>query len=168
LKAYTRSDTLQNKFIDLTLAWTLRVIASRIALPRFKAPSLHITIQADNDFYSQQSSLAARGLETTRESLRLLPRFCPTETSLQEVHKTGLGSSAALVTSLVASLLVHFGVADLDVGVDRVLVHNLAQFCHCLAQGKIGSGFDVSSAVFGSHYYTRFSPDILAPALDVL
>ena len=42
--------------------------------------------------------------------------------------------------------------ADLD------LVHNLAQFCHCIAQGsavayhlgKIGSGFDVSAAVYGS------------------
>jgi phosphomevalonate kinase len=29
------------------------------------------------------------------------------------------------------------------------LAHNLAQYCHYKAQGKIGSGFDVSSAVFG-------------------
>jgi phosphomevalonate kinase len=40
-------------------------------------------------------------------------------------------------------------------------VHNLAQFCHFKAQGKVGSGFDVSSAVYGSHVYTRFSPAVL-------
>lgn len=36
---------------------------------------------------------------------------------------------------------------------------------HSLAQGKIGSGFDVSSACFGSQVYTRFSPVHLDPLL---
>ncbi|KAG0296221.1 phosphomevalonate kinase [Linnemannia gamsii] len=40
-------------------------------------------------------------------------------------------------------------------------LHNIAQFVHCLAQGKVGSGFDVSSAVWGSHTYRRFSPEVL-------
>lgn len=48
---------------------------------------------------------------------------------------------------------------------DLDLVHNLAQFSHCLAQGKVGSGFDISSAVYGTHTYRRFSPSILAPLL---
>lgn len=43
----------------------------------------------------------------------------------------------------------------------RRLAHNLAQYVHCLAQGKVGSGFDVSSAVFGSQIYTRFDPAVL-------
>jgi phosphomevalonate kinase len=42
----------------------------------------------------------------------------------------------------------------------------LAQLCHCAAQGKIGSGFDVSAAVYGSHKYSRFSPEILTPLLN--
>jgi hypothetical protein len=46
------------------------------------------------------------------------------------------------------------------------LVHSLAQLAHCLAQGKVGSGFDVSSAVYGSHLYRRFSPSILTPLMD--
>jgi phosphomevalonate kinase len=29
------------------------------------------------------------------------------------------------------------------------LLHNVAQIAHCAAQGKIGSGFDVSCAVCG-------------------
>lgn len=41
------------------------------------------------------------------------------------------------------------------------LVHNVAQYCHCLAQGKVGSGFDVSSAVWGSQVYRKFGPDAL-------
>lgn len=93
---------------------------------------------------------------------------------LDEVHKTGLGSSAALVTSLVGALLRYFLPASLmDEAhayrgrcMGRDLVHALAQFCHCLAQGKIGSGFDVSSAVYGSQIYRRFQPEILATALS--
>ena len=40
-------------------------------------------------------------------------------------------------------------------------VHNLAQAAHCAAQGKVGSGFDVAAAVYGSCLYRRFSPAIL-------
>jgi phosphomevalonate kinase len=41
-------------------------------------------------------------------------------------------------------------------------LHNLAQAAHCAAQGKVGSGFDVAAAVYGTCIYTRFSPSILA------
>eukprot|EP01117_Protostelium_nocturnum_P016201 TRINITY_DN6363_c0_g1_i4.p1 TRINITY_DN6363_c0_g1~~TRINITY_DN6363_c0_g1_i4.p1 ORF type:complete len:321 (-),score=69.44 TRINITY_DN6363_c0_g1_i4:27-989(-) len=99
------------------------------------------------------------------------------------MKKTGLGSSAALVTSLSAALLSFFNLVQLpnsedpsfsslqrDGNVEKVkslhFVHNVAQFCHCLAQGKIGSGFDISSAVFGSQRYVRFSPSIIQPLLS--
>lgn len=81
-----------------------------------------------------------------------------------------MGSSAALITSIVTALLLKFGViseagfAKLD-GHDRVLAHNTAQMVHCLAQGKVGSGFDVSAAVFGSQIYTRFDPEVLQPLM---
>jgi hypothetical protein len=82
------------------------------------------------------------------------------------VAKTGLGSSAALTTSLVSSLLQFFDVtrvglrADSD---DRRVVHNLAQLVHASAQGKIGSGFDVAAAVYG----TPLLPDCLSACLYV-
>lgn len=77
-----------------------------------------------------------------------------------------MGSSAALITSVVSALLLRVGVItpeefsqpDSDA---RKLAHNTAQFVHCFAQGKVGSGFDVSAAVFGSHLYTRFNPALL-------
>jgi phosphomevalonate kinase len=65
------------------------------------------------------------------------------------IKKTGLGSSAALVTSLVGALLQFFRIVDLNVAQPVVSditfpgrsgkyrVHNLAQACHALAQGKV-------------------------------
>jgi phosphomevalonate kinase len=85
------------------------------------------------------------------------------------VAKTGLGSSAALITSLVTALLVQTGLIapdQLASASARHLAHNVAQFVHCLAQGKVGSGFDVSAAAFGSQFYTRFSPAVLQPLMD--
>ncbi|MDP2717991.1 MAG: hypothetical protein Q8P02_04575, partial [Candidatus Micrarchaeota archaeon] len=38
-------------------------------------------------------------------------------------------------------------------------IHHCAQVAHSRAQGKIGSGFDVAAACFGSIEYRRFSPE---------
>jgi phosphomevalonate kinase len=99
---------------------------------------------------------------------------------LPEVHKTGLGSSAALITSLVSALLLHLDIISIEsfssssseggglglASEGRKLAHNVAQYIHCLAQGKVGSGFDVSSAVFGSQVYTRFDPQVIQPLME--
>jgi phosphomevalonate kinase len=82
-----------------------------------------------------------------------------------EISKTGMGSSAALTCALVGSLLNYFGIVNLVNGgsnEDRTLVHNLSQIVHSIAQGKIGSGFDVSSGIFGSQMYSRFDPNIFS------
>ncbi|CAM9794975.1 unnamed protein product [Ectocarpus sp. 6 AP-2014] len=159
--------------------------------------ALAIKLRAHNDFYSQTSQLRARGLPSTSGALATLPPFleCPvSEDGAVVVAKTGMGSSAALVSSLVGALLSFFGAARLPcfdgapdegptgapacgslsgtdaavLGVNESLdlTHNLAQACHCVAQGKVGSGFDVSAAVYGTHTYTRFSPSELADALS--
>lgn len=105
-------------------------------------------------------------------SLAKIPKFAATNCSLADVHKTGLGSSAALITSLASALLVHFSLIppsslknehEADEG--RRLAHNVAQYVHCLAQGKVGSGFDVSSATYGSQIYKRFDPEVLQPLM---
>jgi len=83
---------------------------------------------------------------------------------LWEAHKTGLGSSAALVTAFTGALLSHYlpkAQFDLTTDTSRKRLHNLSQGAHCAAQGKVGSGFDVASAVFGSCLYKRFSPSLL-------
>lgn len=114
--------------------------------------------------------LEALKLPLSATSLPSLPPFSKTNTTLANVHKTGLGSSAALITSLCSALLLHLHAvrpAAFDSTLspadnnEMALVHNVAQYCHCLAQGKVGSGFDVSSAVWGSQVYRKFGPDAL-------
>ncbi|KAI0645502.1 Phosphomevalonate kinase [Trametes meyenii] len=169
----------KNKFVHLALQRTLTLAAelkSVGTLQNTLAHGLDITIVGDNDFYSQRAQLKAHNLPATLGSLSKLPVFNKTGVRLQDVHKTGLGSSAALITSLVSGLLLHLNVIPADsfateggtaaASEGRKLAHNLAQYVHCLAQGKVGSGFDVSAAVFGSQLYTRFDPAVLEPLMN--
>lgn len=50
----------------------------------------------------------------------------------------------------------------MDTEKGQMILHNLAQASHSYAQGKVGSGFDIASAVFGSCLYKRFSPSLLS------
>ena len=117
----------------------------------------------------------------TSSTLASLPRFSPITFNstndlsgliLPEVAKTGLGSSAAMTSAVVAALLHYLQIVHLPCSdenfiheskkEDLDLVHAISQAAHSLAQGKIGSGFDVSAAVFGSQRYVRFSPSLLS------
>ncbi|RIB21875.1 ribosomal protein S5 domain 2-type protein [Gigaspora rosea] len=159
-----------NTFIETVLKHSLSIIANRISSQKFDElilKGLNIYVIGSNDFYSQREQLKNSNLPLNTTSLRTLTPFCKVHTTLKQVHKTGLGSSAAMTTSLVAALFVYFKCVD-NVNDDikeRTLIHNVSQFCHCLAQGKVGSGFDVSAAVWGSHVYKRFSPAILEPVI---
>jgi phosphomevalonate kinase len=117
----------------------------------------------------------------TPEALAALPPFTSItfntgesngENCRPEVAKTGLGSSAAMTTAVVAALLHYLGVVNISSSKDQHqekkdttdldVVHMISQTAHCIAQGKVGSGFDVSSAVYGSHRYVRFSPEVIS------
>lgn len=143
-----------NPFVETTLSYALTYI-DRVAghRPSHSLASARLIILADNDYYSHSES------DTTRSG-----RFAKFPVTLSNANKTGLGSSAALVTSLTASLLVHYLPEDLfsiDSDKGKRTLHNLAQAAHCAAQGKVGSGFDVATAVYGSCRYRRFSPATL-------
>lgn len=73
--------------------------------------------------------------------------------------KSGLGSSAALTAALVGGLLQHLGVFSVE------QVHKVAQTAHATAQGKLGSGFDIAAAVFGTGTYVRFTEALLRPIM---
>ncbi|KAI1821766.1 ribosomal protein S5 domain 2-type protein [Xylaria intraflava] len=146
-----------NPFVEVTLSYALTYLAnraSRRASHAFKPAQF--TILADNDYYSQPHSGTGTAANPTR--------FAKFQTTLRGANKTGLGSSAALVTALTAALLSHYlPPADFDIGSaeGKRTLHNLAQAAHCAAQGKVGSGFDVATAVYGSCRYRRFSPSVL-------
>ncbi|CAB4392833.1 unnamed protein product [Rhizophagus irregularis] len=162
-----------NSFVEIAIKYSLLIISRRKNEQQFKeivTKGLEIYIVGDNDFYSQREQLRKLNLPLTLSSLKSLEPFCKVHCTLKKVNKTGLGSSAALITSLVSALFVHFEIVSNKINEitnnDRKLIHNIAQFCHCLAQGKVGSGFDVSAAVWGSHIYKRFSPNILENVMD--
>ncbi|PIA88579.1 putative phosphomevalonate kinase [Cercospora beticola] len=145
----------RNPFIETTIAYALSYITS-ISHPTISPAS--ITILADNDYYSTPASISSDNNGTR-------PRFHNFALPISKAPKTGLGSSAALVTSVTAALLTHYlPRSKFDVALDsgKRRLHNLAQAAHCAAQGKVGSGFDVASAVYGTMVYRRFSPAILA------
>jgi phosphomevalonate kinase len=159
------SDGSPNKFVELTLRLSLITVISLTGLSAHECldrhPSVFIELRADSEFYA-------------------LP-------SAGKTGKTGLGSSAALVASLVTALFAHFGVGhpslltadDGDARLESAqlqgvahdsipsLLHHVAQAAHCAAQGKVGSGFDISAAFFGSQKYRRFDPSILAAVVEV-
>ncbi|KAM5348195.1 hypothetical protein ACJ41O_008019 [Fusarium nematophilum] len=143
-----------NPFVETTLSYALTYI-DRVAgqRSRHSMTSARLIILADNDYYSHSD------LTTTQTG-----RFARFPVTLDEANKTGLGSSAALVTSLTAALLVHYlprDIFDIESDQGKRTLHNLAQAAHCAAQGKVGSGFDVATAVYGSCRYRRFSPATL-------
>ncbi|KAI1862104.1 uncharacterized protein JN550_010569 [Neoarthrinium moseri] len=146
-----------NPFVETTLSYVLTYIAS--VSPNKSALSLdpaRLTVLADNDYYSQPHSMTGTEKNPTR--------FAKFPTPLKDANKTGLGSSAALVTALTAALLSHYlptSVFDVSTEEGKRILHNLAQAAHCAAQGKVGSGFDIAAAVYGSCRYRRFSPSIL-------
>mmetsp|Transcript_14095 Transcript_14095/g.30641 ORF Transcript_14095/g.30641 Transcript_14095/m.30641 type:complete len:763 (+) Transcript_14095:89-2377(+) len=197
-----------NKFVERSLLLALGYLRQSLGANEFHARlqrreqgdfnagervALAIKLRADNDFYSQITRLREEGLDLTPHNLERLDQFlpCPKDELTGEVvvNKTGMGSSAALVTSIVGALLRFFGVISLpgmdgegdeilndvdnktngDGGIENEglrIAHNLSQICHCHAQGKVGSGFDVSSAIYGSHIYTRFSKGVINEFLE--
>ncbi|XP_050878300.1 phosphomevalonate kinase, peroxisomal isoform X2 [Lathyrus oleraceus] len=180
------SSETRNPFVEYAVQYS--VAAAYATFDQNKKDLLHklllqgldITILGSNDFYSYRNEIERRGLPLTPESLATLPPFASISFNTDdanegnckpEVAKTGLGSSAAMTTAVVAALLHYLGVVKISSSKDHQdrkdiadldMVHKIAQTAHCIAQGKVGSGFDVSSAVYGSHRYVRFSPEVIS------
>ncbi|KAL3915754.1 MAG: hypothetical protein SGILL_005498, partial [Bacillariaceae sp.] len=181
-----------NPFVEKTLrVCLLYLLKQQQQLPGSAASlplALKITIRADNDFYSvlphlpkTKGATGEEGIDRSPTAVEALAPFrnCPVDGDGRAiVNKTGLGSSAALTTSLVGALVyfVHKIQSDSNTKTEeddewKERIHNLAQICHCHAQGKVGSGFDVSAACHGTHVYTRFPkcllPDLLQQLDDI-
>ncbi|XP_051137255.1 phosphomevalonate kinase, peroxisomal-like [Andrographis paniculata] len=188
LQPISGSDS-RNPFVENALQYVIAAAYAtfdqekKVELRKLLLLGLDITILGCNEFYSYRNQIEARGLPLTPESLASLPPFTSItfnaeESSGQnckpEVAKTGLGSSAAMTTAVVAALLHYLGVVNVpssnhhrqgnECARELDVVHIIAQTAHCIAQGKVGSGFDVSSAVYGSQRYVRFSPGVLSAA----
>ena len=154
MNSHSTSSRPRNPFVETALAYAL-TYASAVDFTKIGPAS--ITILADTDYYSHPRS-SGSSIPSTAD------RFLDFNIPLQQANKTGLGSSAALVTAFTAAVVAHYApreIVDASSTQEKSRLHNLAQAAHCAAQGKIGSGFDVAAAAYGSCMYKRFSPSIL-------
>lgn len=137
---------LKNPFIEATIFTAVAYGSLSLSY------DIVITLYSDPGYHTQDDTTK----KTTSDGSR---KFLYHEKPINEVEKTGLGSSAGLVTVVTAALLCFFKKANVDEIQDQI--HNCAQIAHCLAQKKVGSGFDVATAVYGSIIYNRFSPRVV-------
>lgn len=151
-----------NPFVENTILIVLTyAIGKKLVNESSKGKEIVITMYSDAEYHSQENSVLKSSLNHNFE-------FLYHNQEITKVNKTGLGSSAGLVTSLTAALLSVF-TSDFDIETTNIWkerVHNLAQIAHCKAQGKIGSGFDVASATFGSIIYQRFEAKLITDVLE--
>ena len=142
----------RNPFLEAALKTVLSY-----TLPS-KEFNFKVTIFSDPGYHSQNNT-------TKRVSLNGQKEFLYHDLPINDVPKTGLGSSAGLVSVVTAALMSYLA-PESETSIDRL--HNLAQIGHCLAQKKIGSGFDVAAAIYGSIKYRRFQPSVVNDVLAVL
>ncbi|KAI4641677.1 hypothetical protein J4E93_007775 [Alternaria ventricosa] len=150
----------RNPFIETALTYALTYIHA--LLPKTLIQPSSIRILADQAYYSNPGVTRSSNIISQPHKVS---RFQDFNVSLKEAHKTGLGSSAALVTSFTAAVLEFYlpkELFDIHTEKGQTVLHNLAQASHSHAQGKVGSGFDIASAVYGSCLYKRFSPSLLS------
>lgn len=138
----------KNPFVQSTILNVLAFINPS------ESKSIEITIFSDPGYHSQQDI-------TVKTSPTNDLKFSFHNDEITKVAKTGLGSSAGLVTVLTTALLSVYRPIDTNSIESLTLIHNLSQISHCQAQGKVGSGFDVAAATFGSIVYKRFDPSLI-------
>lgn len=175
-----QSNDKKNPFVEKALRVALLFLNPQSTSATSTMTTMKIVLVADNDFYSLVPHLQERNMPCTLEAAQTLPRRLPVARDPQThaMYKTGLGSSACLVAALTGSLVHAFEKAKNPSQLLQQqqqhgnqlenVISRLAQIGHCHAQGKIGSGFDVSAACFGSHVYQRFSSAALNPILQAL
>ena len=165
-------DECDNAFVAAAVSFALLHLLASSEEPARLAARLHASfgtrtaplslhLYADNPFYSQANYLKREGRPVSIDEVRKVPAYQPI---VGKLGKTGLGSSACLVTSIVGCVLAFFE----EGARSRDDVHAVAQLAHCHAQGKIGSGFDVASAAYGSSEYERFAPAAMNAAIQAM
>ncbi|MEM0201899.1 MAG: hypothetical protein QXR73_01870 [Candidatus Micrarchaeaceae archaeon] len=98
-----------------------------------------------------------KGFEITTKNDSAFEYRVGNNTGDKRVTKSGMGSSSAVTVAITSAILKAFGGELYSIDA----VHKLSQLSHSLATGKVGSGFDIAAATYGSIKYSRYNPDLL-------
>lgn len=120
---------------------------------------LDLVIYSDPGYHSQENTQLKSSTNGKKE-------FLFHSRAINDVEKTGLGSSAGLVSVVTTSLLSYF-IPGIE-STNKDILHNVSQIAHCFAQKKIGSGFDVATAIYGLIIYKRFQPNLINDVFKIL
>lgn len=142
----TESEGRHNPFLHAAVQTVLNYVQPATV------PAIEITLFLDPGYHTQENTSERRSANGKRA-------FLYHGRPIERVAKTGMGLSAGLVAVVTTALLCTL--LDKPPGELRRVIHNVAQIAHCDAQGKIGSGFDVAAAVYGSIVYRRFPPSTI-------
>ncbi len=147
------SETEGNKFVEDAIVTALAYVRAVNPSALSAHSDVTITLQASPGFYSTPPS------SDPFPPCAIVPSDSTATKQTVQINKTGMGSSACLVTSTIGVLLSLY--SQKKQGHERTVLHNLSQISHCVSQGKVGSGFDVAAAVYGGSVYTRFPTNVI-------
>lgn len=144
--SFKETQSRKNPFLEATLRTVLDYVVPKDPV------ALKITLFSDPGYHTQQNTVGKTSADGKHT-------FLFHDAPIEKVAKTGMGSSAGLVSVVTCALLTQLlgkSLSELT-----TIIHNVAQIAHCEAQKKIGSGFDVAAAVYGSIIYQRFPPSTI-------
>lgn len=85
------------------------------------------------------------------------PKFKDFDEPVSQCAKTGMGSSSGVIVLMVRAIL-HLCMGE-KINNQLSVVNWLAQMSNYIIQNKIGSGFDITAAVFGSCLFSRIQKE---------
>jgi phosphomevalonate kinase len=146
-----------SRFIDSIVRVTLTYLLSQKGL--LKKSGVSVEVFEDKEFISEKfhkktqpmCEVTSLGQGDRSQHYQLFDR------NINEVIKTGLGSSACLIISVLGILANELSGNDPTFTQKKIEI--LGQIINSLAQKKIGSGFDIACAVFGSIVYTKMDAE---------
>ena len=137
---------------------TIDYRTGRLRMERIKELNLLMTTVEVANAYAISKGIKLVGMELKTKNDAAFAYRVEDGDKNRKVSKSGMGSSSAVTVALTAALLESYGLNSME----DDAVHKLSQLSHSLATGKVGSGFDIAAATYGSIAYTRYSPSILS------
>jgi phosphomevalonate kinase len=142
---------------NLEVKGTFDPKTGKISIERTKELNLLITTAEISLSYVISKGFRPNGISIETRNDKAFAYRISGNGSNKKVSKSGMGSSSAVTVALAAAILESYG---LDIKGNDAL-HKISQLSHSVATGKVGSGFDIAAATYGSILYSRYSPSII-------